>query len=490
MTNHGRSARHALCAMGLILSANPVMAQSPNPDLAELVRQQARKIDQLEQRVDALSASRASPADSRANDEAKAVYKTQGNTPPDANVTSLRREVEQLKTAQANSLQVDWSSGAPKFSSPEGDFSFEPFGRIQYDYSTTGGSSYEARDINGTEFRRLRLGVKGQLMDPIFYILQLDFTDSDVSVLSAYIGTDFELGENSIDLALGNKFNDRSLSGSTSSKWIWFLERNVVANNVIPENGYFLSGASAAVYGDGPWHASLQVAKGSLSDDNTESDNTTVLSRAHYNPLLTDNAMVHLGAWGFYEDFERAQQPTISQRARVTAHFNDNVRVESDTIDRPKTSTGYGFELAGSVGPFATAAEYGRRDIDTRPDSATGDTDYDAYAVQAGYFLTGEKHGYSGKSGVWTRPDIANPVTQGGWGAWEVLARYEALDYDNRPLLRGGTGHDTTVGLNWWVNAYTRFMFNWTHWDTNNRVGEFTGADDGDTFAARAQVVF
>ena len=488
-----------LTAAVVLAAQLPVaVAQTSRADLADLVRRQAAQIEKLEQRVDALE-RRDRQADAGAAvqpDSGETAAAPQADTDP-RSVADLQDEVDELKE---RTVQVDWSSGSPKFTSADDEFTFQPLGRIQYDFGTTSGSSYDGagvgdRNISGTEFRRLRLGVQGQLTDPILYKLELDFANSDIGVRDAYIATqkDFALGQGVV--YLGNKFADRSLDGRTSSKYIWFLDRNAVADAISPESGYYNMGTSAEFYGDDDWHLSLGVSKGSLGGSDNDSDNLTVLSRGHFNPLVTDNSMLHVGAWGFYEDFSRGKQPELTDNLRFASHFNDNVRVYGDTVEQPETSTGYGFELAGLTGPVAASAEYGRREIDSR---VAADTDYDAYSAQIGYSLTGEAFGYSTKNGVWSAPDIADPVTDGGWGAWQVMARYDALDYENSGNYAGGTGHGTTLGLSWYLNNYTRFMLNWINWDTHNRVPivgdpgdrEFIGSDDGNTVSARAQVIF
>lgn len=491
-------------------------AQTSNDELADLVRRQAAQIERLESRIQALEneegsqAQAASQAANRqpARDSGSAASGSQrsvvdsrqqprsgpGATPSQGASGSMTRMQQQIDELKQNSVQVDWGSGSPKFSSRDGEFTFQPLGRIQYDYSTTMGSSYDDREIDGSEFRRVRIGFQGQLMEPILYKAEFDFAEENVGVRDVYLATKKEFGAGTGVVYAGNKFADRSMDGATSSKYIWFLERNAVADAIIPESGYYNLGLTGAFYGKENWHLSAGVSKGQLGDDNDESDNTTLISRAHINPFATDNSMLHLGAWGFYEDFARGNQDSLTDNVRYASHFNDNVRVYSDTLDDPETSTGYGVELAGLTGPVAAGAEYGRRTIDSR----TGqDTAYDAYSAQVGYSLTGEQFGYSTKNGTWSAPTIDNPITDGGWGAWQVMARYDALDYENSGQFAGGTGHGTTLGVSWYLNNYTRFMLNWINWNTNNRTPiagttgrDFTGSDDGNTVSARAQVIF
>ena len=77
------------------------------------------------------------------------------------------------------------------------------------------------------------------------------------------------------------------------------------------------------------------------------------------------------------------------------------------------------------------------------------------------YSLTGEQHPYDPTTASFRDLRPANPLgTPGGWGAWEVKARYSNIDLDY-PALRpraanggvaGGKQDVWTVGLNWYPN--------------------------------------
>lgn len=53
-----------------------------------------------------------------------------------AAVVSNRPQKKQANQLKQNKIKVDWSSGAPELSSPDGEFTFTPLGRVQYDVST------------------------------------------------------------------------------------------------------------------------------------------------------------------------------------------------------------------------------------------------------------------------------------------------------------------------------------------------------------------
>jgi phosphate-selective porin OprO and OprP len=69
---------------------------------------------------------------------------------------------------------------------------------------------------------------------------------------------------------------------------------------------------------------------------------------------------------------------------------------------------------------------------------------------------------------------ILNPVRAGGWGAWELAARFSEINLNDgsvlfaqpvgaRPNIQGGRQKDFTLGLNWYPDIGIRFMANWVH---------------------------
>lgn len=497
-----------------------------NSELANLVKQQAAQIKRLNARLDALEAQKQNTAQAAAANNTTVAHQPMPATPPQGDnipiepglsnapaptannrTAALQKEIDSLK---AHTVKADFSGGAPQFSSPGGDITFGIHGRIQYDMSGTFGSDYDggdyalpgggtdhlnSRNIAGTEFRRLRLDAEGQLTKPVKYKLELDFAGSGVGLRDVYLATakKFQLGEGVI--YLGSKFADASLDGRTSSKYIWFTERNLVANAITQDPGAYNIGATGEFYGNDNDHISLAVTKGSTSDSNNSSDNLLIRSRAHWDPIATDDVILHVGANGYYQNYDGERTSSLNDNVPIAGHYNGNLRIESGLIGDPKDSTAYGFELAGLTGRFAAGAEWAHRTISLR-DTAK-DFDFDTYAGQVGYSLTGEKFGYSKKQGVWTHPDVAHPIDQGGIGAWQLMARYQAIQFPNDSDFNGGSGHGTTVGLSWYPNVYVRALLDYTRWQTHNHPAPGTpgdagyyGADDGNTINARAQVVF
>jgi phosphate-selective porin OprO/OprP len=107
--------------------------------------------------------------------------------------------------------------------------------------------------------------------------------------------------------------------------------------------------------------------------------------------------------------------------------------------------------------------------------------------VQGGYVLTGEVRPYNRTAGVFGRIVPDDPFrTGGGCGAWELTARASHLDLTDSGV-DGGILDDLTFGVNWYLNRFTKFQFNYIHAFLDSAVN---GHSEADIAAVRAQVDF
>lgn len=108
------------------------------------------------------------------------------------------------------------------------------------------------------------------------------------------------------------------------------------------------------------------------------------------------------------------------------------------------------------------------------------------------YFLTGEHRPYNRQTGNFARviplEDFFS-LRNGrrlmtGKGAWQVAARWSYLNL-NGADVRGGVLNDLSVGLNWYLNRYTRVYFNYVHAILDDPV---RGTSQANAFGIRLQV--
>lgn len=443
----------------------PAMAQSAEDfaRLTALVQAQQAQIEKLTARLELVEKEAVGPV--ATSPEALAA----GRRPAaplgaalasEAHPPSLNDRVSRIEAAQQKSVAVDWSKGTPEFSSLDGGITFRARGRVLIDLGTTTGSHTAARNLTATQTRSLRLGIEGSVGPNLSYVFESDLADNDIAVKSAYLAWTTKLLGNQVELALGNRLNDRGLDGSSGTISVPFMERNLVAQAIIPARGFFGLGAAARVYGK-TWHLGVQVSGDDVSNVGTASDGLTIGARAHWNPVKTKTLIIHMGGWGFYEQMASdVTRPTRS--VAVGGFFNDNLRIASGTLKNPKTDYGYGGELAIIRTSIWASGEYGHRVVQTT--SAYG-TSQNAWALAGGWFLTGDTPPYLARGGVWSRPQVRHPFTEGGSGAIELAMRYEGVDYSDNPT--GGKGKALTMGVNWYLNNFTRLQLNAIDWHAN-----------------------
>jgi phosphate-selective porin OprO/OprP len=126
--------------------------------------------------------------------------------------------------------------------------------------------------------------------------------------------------------------------------------------------------------------------------------------------------------------------------------------------------------------------------VQSRTAVALGDVsdtiDNRAWQVAASWVLTGEDAGFRGVTP--TKP--FDPWGNGGWGAFELVARTDSLDIDNDAFDLGFASANSSVkratgvggGLNWYWNRNIKIMLDYYHTDflkgqrggTGNRPAE------------------
>ena len=90
----------------------------------------------------------------------------------------------------------------------------------------------------------------------------------------------------------------------------------------------------------------------------------------------------------------------------------------------------------------------------------TGDPFFHGGEILAAYLLTGEVRPYNRKGGFFERISPLRPVFSGGWGAWEVVARFSYTNLDDAQI-HGGKFWRFTPMLNWYLTDNVRLEFSY-----------------------------
>jgi len=365
--------------------------------------------------------------------------------------------------------------------SADGAFSLSLRALVQFDEGYFAqGRNPPGVDLNsGTNFRRAQLGFQGIAFRDWSYNFIYDFGGYGVEnrgyIYNAYIEYD---GLKPFFFRIGAYTPPEGQEDQTSSSELFFPER--AASVDVARN---LAGApsreAATIYAQGDSYFVSASYTGKKSGDGTTTGaavgtfdaQQALIGRAAW--LAVSNPDVKWLVEGHFTDVLKLADPTPSPAANVIRFSNGpEVAVDaSKTVDTgnidAKGVREFGFETAGTYDRLYGQGGWFRYDIDRR--TAVPNPHFSGWYAFLTYSLTGEQHPYDPATASFRNLRPANPLgTPGGWGAWEVAARYSDIDLDYLPFNTGVTGGIAggkqdiwTLGLNWYPNNIIKFQLDY-----------------------------
>ena len=380
--------------------------------------------------------------------------------------------------AQAQDTTTAWK-GAPQFQNDT--LTFKVRGRVYEDFvhqevDRQTGADFDA---NVTRLRTARLGVEGTWNANWAYKAEFTVAGGSANwedLILEYKPTD------SISIMAGN-FKTVSFENISSSRYTTFMERGPF--NDVLDIGRVMN-VQVKANGEN-WTAAVAVSGDSLNNADptaTATGGSEVLGvngRVTWVPINGDATKLHVGAWARYRD--RQDQANFNYQARNNTNYGARY-ISTGAVGVADTMVG--LEGVFIQGPFAVQAEWAKADVDRL---ANVSSDFTTYYVAGSWFVTGEMKNLDVKKGEWGRTKILNPVTSGGLGALELAVRYDNTDLTNFNIpATAGEYSAWTLGANWYVHPYVRFMANYTKSENDNKA---VGADvDVETLQFRAQFDF
>ena len=83
--------------------------------------------------------------------------------------------------------------------------------------------------------------------------------------------------------------------------------------------------------------------------------------------------------------------------------------------------------------------------------------------------------------------DDSQRISRGGYGVFEVAARYSSIDLRDK-LTTGGSEDDVTAGINWYPDRNIRVMADYVHADVDPPATSLkTAKANSDAFIGRIQ---
>jgi phosphate-selective porin OprO and OprP len=368
-------------------------------------------------------------------------------------------------------LQAAWQNGL-RLDSADGAVQLKISGRVQTDYAALSGDQAVVDQVgsldDGSLFRRARLRVSGTLYTHGIFMAEYDFAGGDADFADVWVGLQKLpwIGR----VRVGHMLEPYGLESLSGNNYHHFIERGLSAaffpyrNNGITINNTWLDGM-------GTWAIGAYQSVPNNANFTTNSKYAAT-ARVTLNPIYADGGArwLHLGvAYSYRKPDAESVRYSSRPESFVAPVFINTGAMPADRVDL------IGGELAAVHGPLSLQAEYqmaGIHTLDQDRFTGVGDVDLDGYYVTVGYFVTGEHRTYSRGSGVFSRviPKRNFDPANGGWGAWEVAARYSTLNLNDGPV-EGGELTDWTLGVNWHINPNIRVMANYVRADLED-VGE------------------
>lgn len=381
---------------------------------------------------------------------------SQGPATLDQRLAAIEMELKQQQDAAARKKETD--AARP---------TFQMGGQLQTDFLWFEQDAENRATVGNVpdivDVRRARLVARGEGFDQLEYMIGFDFALAGrPTFLDVWVGAK--------DLPyvgrarVGHFFEPFSLERVTQNQRTTFMERSLAdtfapARNLGIEAYDSLGDEERATYAVG-WFA---AGSDNFGDQFANFGGQALTGRATWLPIWAADgrAYMHLGAAYSYRTppdhllrYFTGPEARAGESTPVFAFVDTgNIRAEHNQL--------FGAEWAFVYGGLYLQAEY----IAVPVNQVAGPNLFFGGAyLNVSYFLTGESRTYNKLLGIidrvfpfenFFRVRDENGGLATGRGAWEIAARSSFIDLTD-VNIQGGRLHDYTIGLNWYLNAYTR----------------------------------
>lgn len=489
MRGHGQAVRTnrrltRLAAALLCSLALPAVAQQHKPT-----------VEELQQRLEALERRLGGTAAADAGDGGGEV----GLADLDQRLRVLERRLELQQEEQVAKAKdapvIAINDKGASFKSAGGDYEIRLRGLVQGDGRFFLDDHAPAQNDTFL-LRTARPTIEGSLGKLVGFRLTPEFAGDNASIVDAYVDLRFSPA---YTLRVGKFTSPVGLERLQSSSALSAVERSL-PSELAPNRdiGVQLQGEVA----DGRFSYALGVFNGTVDGRDAVTSNPDnefeYAGRVFFEPFRNDaNALSGLGfGLGASIGDKRGAGNNFLPRYRTPG------QVQFFAYRSAVNADGEHFRLSPQAyyyrGRFGLLGEYiqSRQEVVVASGANAGRQDTlenTAWQATAQWVLTGEDAGYRGV----VKPSRPFRPGEEGWGAFELIARYGALDIDDDafPLFADAAAsarqaRNWTLGLNWYLTSNLKLVFNYL--DTTFKGGATNAADREDEKAifSRLQVAF
>jgi len=492
--------------LGSLLMVGPwaeSLSRGEDADTAQIIKQLQKRIEELEQKVQALEGNKVGTAITNDTQSKQRIEELDQKLKVIERNHELEREAdaEKLKTVPTVSLGLN----GLVVRSANSNFTMNLHGYVQAD------SRFYVQDHNPANdtflLRRVRPILEGTVYDRFDYRLMADFGSGDVA--SSTPGNNAILDDAYVNARLWRHFQVQvgkykspvGLERLQSTAELLFIETGF-ATQMTPNydlgaefhNSLFNAPISYAI---GIFNGAADAAS---DDADTNDEGKDVAGRLFFQPFLkTDNEPLRklgFGAGGSIGHHEGplpsyktpGQQTFFSYGPGVTA-FGEQYRIDPQFF--------YYWGPFGMIGEYILSSQKTKSTIAGAPNSSPRFNNT-AWQLEATYFLTGEENSFRASSRDAFRPAHPLAFGGGGWGAFEFVARVGqlSLDRDAFPTyVSKSSAREATswgLGLNWYLNSNIRLYLDYeqTRFDGGSESASSVTAHDEHVILGRVQFSF
>jgi phosphate-selective porin OprO/OprP len=338
-------------------------------------------------------------------------------------------------------------------------------GKIGGKLALDGAAYVTGRDAGGfdpgIELRRARLFARGDclLVLPVSYQLEIGYIPSQFYIEESYLS--FKnlplIGE----LKLGQYQAPMGLDVVSSCRDITFMESAAPLQALAPGVNAGFQIGQAILNQRATWKLGFFTdGVGKDYGDATTDYGRAVLRLTGLPFCQLDSGtghptkLLHLGASA---NILYSASSSVRYQSRPESHLAPYV-IDTGDIDA-KEALVIGSEAAWINGPFSVQGEF----LYSSVIKVNGEIpNFNGFYVSSSWFLTGESQPYDRAEGTFGRviPKRNFTFGPGGWGAWEIGARYSFVNLDSADV-RGGRLSMLMMGVNWHLHPNVKWRFNY-----------------------------
>jgi phosphate-selective porin OprO/OprP len=379
----------------------------------------------------------------------------------------------------------------PQLRSSDGKYSLGLMGLIQLDgaiYNQEANYNTNNDLSDGFIVRRAGLTAAGVSEKDWIWFLSYDYADSGDNphdALRAAMG--IYRGFKPWWIFAGLFGSSVSLDASSFSSQRQFMEAAIAQSTFIYGAGSPAMGVAATYRGD-DYYVRFGLYGEPYKNASTDDEGMGLHGRFIWQPIKQRNEAVQLGLTGYYRTANNSntftnglRDSTLRFRSKGESSLSGDFILDTGVIKDLDTYYYIGYEFANVQGPLSIQTEWGILGINRKTQT---ETQFSGGYVQGGYMLTDDARNYNAYFAQFWRLKPKLSIMEGGIGAWEVALRASKIDLNDEDI-QGGEASSYTLGLNWYMTAFTKTMFNIIHTDSSGPLSE-----DFNSIGARLQIEF